>query len=241
MKVKKIIRKILFWLLMAVTVVALTVGILYTMKGWNLYRAALEDCSIEEKVASIQNEASYTPLSDLPQIYKDAVLAAEDHRFYSHGGVDPIALARAIWNNVRTFSLREGGSTITQQLAKNIYFTQSREITRKIAEMFMAWKLEKELEKDEILELYINCIYYGSGYYCVYDAAQGYFDKEPWELSNYECTLLAGLPNAPSVYDPTVNPELAEQRRQQVLEKMVRHGYLTEAEVKEIQNEKNVV
>lgn len=231
---KKRISNILFWVVLTLAVVVLVVVAVYGFKGWKMYKTALEECSVEEKADSIRYQASYTPLSELPAIYKDAVLAAEDHRFYSHNGVDPISLARAIWNNVRTFSLREGGSTVTQQLAKNIYFSQERKFERKIAEIFMARKLEEELEKDEILELYINCIYYGSGYYCIYEAAVGYFDKEPSELSDYECTLLAGLPNAPSVYDPTVNPDLAEERRQQVLDKMVRYGYLSETQAKEI-------
>ncbi len=234
---KKKVKKILLWVLATVVALGLAIFTVYTIQGYQMYRAALEEKPLEELVFSMQNEASYTTLSDLPPLYKDAVLAAEDHRFYAHGGVDPVALMRAIWNNIRTFSFREGGSTITQQLAKNLYFTQARSLDRKMAELFMAWTLEKELEKDTILELYINCIYYGSGYYCIYDAAQGYFDKQPMELSDYECTLLAGLPNAPSVYDPTVNPHLAEQRRQQVLEKMVRYGYLTETAAKEIKDE----
>lgn len=231
---KKRVGTVLLWILLFLAVAVVAVFSVYAIKGHQMYQKALEECPIEEKVAAIRFDASYTSLSELPEIYADAVLAAEDHRFYSHNGVDPISLLRAVWNNVRTFSLREGGSTITQQLVKNIYFTQERKLERKMAEVFMAWKLEKELEKDEILELYINSIYYGSGYYCVYDAAQGYFDKDPADLSDYECTLLAGLPNAPSVYDPTVNPDLAEQRRQQVLGKMVRYGFLTEAQAEEI-------
>lgn len=230
--------KLLIWSILAVVLaVGVTVGTVYTVKGYRMYRSALEECSVAEMAQSVRAQEDYTALSDLPEIYKNAVLAAEDHRFYQHGGVDPISIARAVWNNLRTFSFREGGSTITQQVAKNLYFTQARKLERKIAEVFMARELEKELEKDEILEIYINSIYYGSGYYCVADAAKGYFGKEPAALSDYECTLLAGLPNAPSVYDPTVNPHLAEQRQDQVLEKMVRHGYLTQEQAKEIADE----
>ncbi len=230
---KKGIKKTALWCLAGLLVLSLLVLIFYTVKGYGMYRQALDRQPVEQMVASMQEKASYTTLSQLPPLYTKAVLAAEDHRFYRHKGVDPIALGRAMWNNLRTFSFREGGSTITQQLAKNAYFSQRRQLERKIAEMFMARRLEKELEKDTILELYINCIYYGNGYYCIYDAANGYFQKMPSQLSDYECTLLAGLPNAPSVYNPRVNPHLAEQRRMQVVEKMMRYGYLTQPVEKE--------
>ncbi len=235
---KKTIKRTLFWVLMTLLVAVLSVGCIYTVEGYRMYREALEDCSLEQKVAELQGDAHYTRINQLPKIYKNAVIAAEDHRFYSHGGVDPVAILRAVWTDLRTWSLKEGGSTITQQLAKNFYFPQSRKLERKIAELFMARAIEKAYEKDEILDLYINCIYYGSGYYCIFDASIGYFGKAPEELSDYECTLLAGLPNAPSVYDPTVNPHLAIQRQAQVLEKMVRYGYLTEEQAEEIKNEK---
>lgn len=128
----------------------------------------------------------------------------------------------------------EGGSTITQQLAKNLYFPQDNTLERKIAEVFMAFHIEDEINKDEILELYFNCIYYGSGYYCVYDASVGYFGKEPSEMNDYEATLLAGVPNAPSVYSPKVNPELAHRRQEKVVSTMAECGYLTEDECDDI-------
>lgn len=116
---------------------------------------------------------------ELPRLYRDAVVAVEDHRFYSHGGVDFIALCRALWNDVCAGAFVEGGSTITQQLAKNLYFTQEKVLTRKAAEAFMAWAIEKQYTKDEILELYVNSIYFGSGYYNVRQASEGYFGKAP--------------------------------------------------------------
>lgn len=235
---KKIIKRVLFWALMALAAGVLIAGTVFAVQGYRLYRSALKEDPLAEKVAAIQNEASYVTMEELPEIYKDAVIAAEDHRFYSHCGVDLIGIARAIWVDLTTWSLREGGSTITQQLAKNLYFPQNNSPARKIAEMCMALKLERDYGKEVILDLYINSIYYGSGYYCIYDAAKGYFGKEPSALSDYECTLLAGIPNAPSVYDPTVNPDLAAQRHRQVLDKMVRNGYLTEEEAEGIFNEK---
>lgn len=128
----------------------------------------------------------------------------------------------------------EGGSTITQQLAKNIYFTQEKKITRKIAEVFMAFEIEKEYDKNQILELYLNTSYFGDGYYTVKEACKGYFNKELKEMTDYECILLAGIPNAPSVYAPTKNPELAIQRQKQVMNKMVEYEYLTQEEANKI-------
>ena len=164
----------------------------------------------------------------------DAVVAVEDHRFEQHFGIDLIAIGRAAWNNLTSWSLREGGSTITQQLAKNMYFTQEKSFIRKIAEMFMAFRLESSYTKDEILELYVNSIYFGDGYYCVRDASQGYFGKDPIDMTGYESTLLAGIPNAPSVYSLTANLDLAEQRQRYVIQQMVRYGYISEDEGKEL-------
>ena len=110
-------------------------------------------------------------------------------------------------------------------------------MTRKIAEIFMAFEFEKECTKEEIFELYINTIYFGDGYYCIYDASNGYFDKMPNEMNLYECTLLAGIPNAPSVYSPTVNPELAKQRQAQVLGKMIKYKFITQEMADKILNE----
>lgn len=239
-KTKKIIGKTLLWALLLLAAAAAVLCAVYGVRGYQMYRTALEDCSLEQKVAAVRSNEHYARLGELPDIYQDAVIAVEDHRFYSHRGVDPVAVARAVWNDLCSWSFKEGGSTITQQLAKNLYFSQERKLERKIAEVFMARAMEAAFEKDEILELYVNCIYYGSGYYCVYDAAVGYFGKEPWQLTDYECTLLAGLPNAPSVYDPTVNPALAAQRQAQVLQKMVCYGYLNEEEADEIANQKEV-
>ena len=170
--------------------------------------------------------ADRVPLQELPQTYLDAVLAVEDKRFYRHPGIDPIAIGRALVNDIRAGAYVEGGSTITQQLAKNQFFTQEKKAVRKVAEMFMAFKIESELDKDKILELYVNSIYFGNGLYCVADASEAYFGKEPSEMNFDECTLLAGIPNAPSNYNPVASPELARQRQAQVLEKMRKAGYL---------------
>lgn len=236
----KIVKNIFLWLLLLLVVAGLAIGAVYGVKGYRAFRQALEEEPLDQKVASVQNKASYTALEQMPEIYPKTVIAAEDHRFYSHQGVDYLGLIRAIWNNIRLGELREGGSTITQQLAKNLYFSNTRSAERKIAEAFMARELEKNLEKDEILELYINVIYYGGGQYCLYDAAQFYLEKTPMDLTDGECALLAGLPNAPSAYAPHVHPELAEQRRQQVIDKMVRYGVVSEEQAQMIRAEKVV-
>ena len=128
-----------------------------------------------------------------------------------------------------------GGSTITQQLAKNLYFDDEASLVRKAAEAMVTVVLEERYSKDEILELYVNCIYFGESYYCVYDASIGYFRKIPSQMTDFEATMLAGIPNAPSAYAPTVNMNLAVKRQEKVLESMVREGYLTEQEADIIQ------
>ena len=204
----------------------LIAGGILVYQGYSGYRDALGEKSVEEMQEQIESIDNYTPLDELPQTYIDAVLAVEDKRFYSHPGIDLIAIGRAVVNDIRAGAYVEGGSTITQQLAKNQFFTQEKKMVRKISEMFMAFKIESVLDKDKILELYVNSIFFGNGYYCVGDASAGYFGKPPSEMDFDECTLLAGIPNAPSNYNPVASPELARQRQAQVLEKMKRAGYL---------------
>ena len=203
-------------------------------KGYDMYRNAIEDMSLEEKVASIREKEGYTALEDLPDVYKNAVISVEDHRFYRHFGIDPIAISRAVLHDIQARRYVEGGSTITQQLAKNLYFTNEKEMTRKIAEVFMAFELEENYSKDEILELYVNSIYFGDGYYTAGDASRGYFGKEPEMMDEYECTLLAGIPNAPGRYAPTKSQELAEKRQYQVVKRMEACGYFSKEEAETV-------
>ena len=165
-------------------------------------------------------------LSDIPKTYLNAVIAVEDHRFRKHSGIDYISIARAVKSNILSGKLKEGGSTITQQLAKNLYFTQEKKFARKVAEALMAQKLEQKYSKDEILELYVNTIYFGNGCYGIAEASKGYYGKKPSKLSTEECTMLAGLPNAPSAYNPVKHPQRAKQRQNFVEKQMRRYGYL---------------
>lgn len=223
----KFIRRVIAVIVLA----AVCAGGFWMYQGYSLYREALEDKSLEQTMEEVREKANYTSIDQLPRMYKDAVVAVEDHRFYKHPGIDVIAIGRALWNDLKAGKLVEGGSTITQQLAKNLFFGQEKKLSRKTAEIFMSLEIEKNYSKDEILELYINSIYFGNGYYCVYDASQGYFSKKPGQMSDYECTLLAGIPNAPSVYGLYDNPQLAARRQKQVLDQMVKNGYLTNGEV----------
>lgn len=232
MKLLKFVKNIL---LICILFIFITCGLML-YKGYTVYEAALAEKSIQEMVSQIKEKESYTKISEMPEYYKKAVISVEDRRFYSHGGIDIISIARAIKNDLEAGSFIEGGSTITQQLAKNTYFTQEKKLERKIAEMFMAFKIESECDKDEILELYLNTSYFGEGCYTVYDASMRYFDKEPINMNLDEATMLAGIPNAPSVYAPTVNPELAKQRQRQVLDKMLEYGEITLEQANEIMN-----
>ena len=211
-----------------------SLGLLIIGNGYNMYKEAIQEMPIQEKVEEIRQKENYTKLSELPQIYINAVISVEDHRFYEHNGIDVIAIGRAIINDIKAMSFVEGGSTITQQIAKNEYFTQEKKITRKVAEVFVAFELEKQYTKNEILELYINTIYFGNGYYNIKDACKGYFGKTLNNMTKGECIMLAGIPNAPSVYNPKENLKLAKQRQKQVAGKMVEYGYLTEEEANEI-------
>lgn len=222
-------KKIIIKLILAVLLVILIIGGYFYFIGKSLYNKKTNEVSITTKVEEIKKSEDYTTLDKVPKDYLNAIIAVEDHRYYKHGAVDYIALLRAGVRNFKAKDLIEGGSTITQQVAKNLYFiTDGDGADRKIAEIMIAEQLEKQYSKDDILELYINIIYFGDGYYCVYDAAHGYFGKDPIDMNLYECTLLAGIPNAPSVYSPTVNPELARKRQEKVIKDMVEYGYLTQ-------------
>lgn len=220
-------------LILVIISIVIAVGVIVFL-GYQEFRDALNKMPLEEKIASIEEGKSYITIEELPQIYLDAVVAVEDHRFYEHGAVDIISLGRAFVTNVKERELSEGGSTITQQLAKNTYFTQSKSFIRKIAEMFMAIEIENHYNKDKILELYVNTNYFGDGYYGIKRACNGYFKKEPMDMTLYEATLIAGVPNAPSIYAPTRNLDLAEQRQKQVVYAMIEYGKLTTQEASSI-------
>ena len=226
----KILKRIIIFLLL-VAIVGFTICFII---GYSTYSKALDEKPLITRIDEITSKENYVPFDELSKDYINAVVAVEDRRYYDHGAIDPIGIARAIWVNISNWELREGGSTITQQVAKNVIFSQEDTVSRKLGEIIAAFDLEKNYSKDEILAIYVNTCYFGDGYYGIYDASMGYYNKEPKDLNLDEASMLAGVPNAPSAYSPNVNPDLAKKRQEHVLEKMVENGYITQEEADSI-------
>jgi len=175
------------------------------------------------------------PLSRIPEVLQKAFIAAEDHRFYNHPGIDVIRLAKAIWVDLTSWKRAQGASTITQQLARNLFLTQKRTLSRKIKEIILAIEIEKKYSKDEILEMYLNQIYFGHGVYGVAEAASFYFDKSVEEVDLAESALLAGIPKSPANYSPVYNPRNALVRRNYILQRMHQVGFITREQMERAQ------
>lgn len=223
----KFIRRILLLILLIIIIIC---SVCY-INGKKLYDEVLSEISLVDKINQIHNNEDFTSIDDVPKYYYDAIVAVEDHRFFDHGTIDIISLGRAIVSNIKQKDFKEGGSTITQQVAKNLYFIGEDDVvSRKIAEFLVACDLERNYSKEEILEIYFNTIYFGNGYYCIKDACIGYLDKYPKDMTLSEATMLAGVPNAPSVYAPTANIELTQSRQKKVIHDMVKYGYLSQEE-----------
>ena len=220
----KYIRR--FFLLIILIIVI--VGSVCYINGKKLYDEVLNEISLEDKVKQIRENEKFASIDDVPKYYYEAIVAVEDHRFFEHGSIDIISLGRAIVSNIKQKEFKEGGSTISQQVAKNLYFIGEDDVvSRKVAEFLVARDLEKKYSKEEILELYFNNIYFGDGYYCIKDACNGYLNKEPKDMTLSEATMLAGVPNAPSVYAPTANIELTQSRQKKVIADMVKYEFLS--------------
>ena len=204
-------------------------------QGRQLYRSAASSYPVASMYDTIRARGSYTSYDALPQTYINAVICTEDEHFMTHKGIDPGAIARALLADLRTHSLAEGGSTLTQQLAKNELFTQEKQMARKAAEMFAARDIEDYYSKQQIFEMYAGSCYFGNQWSGVAQAAQGYFGKPTRELTRAECVVLAGLPNAPSLY--ASSPELALKRTQTVLKRMVKCRVLTQMQADAIAEE----
>ena len=175
------------------------------------------------EIANVHADENRMPvkINQVPKNLQNAFVAVEDNRFYEHIGIDPRGIARALYANIRGREVSEGGSTITQQLAKNAYLTQDRTIARKVQEIFLALQLERQYTKQEILEMYLNQIYFGQGAYGVQAAAQTYFGKDVSDLTLNECAMLAGIPKSPNYYSPSNNMQAATERKATVLDQMV--------------------
>ncbi len=227
----KLFKKLLIIILILVVVASSIILII----GFSYYANTLKEKPLVSRIEEVTNKENYTSFENLPKTYVNAVIAVEDHRYYNHGAIDPIGIARAFYTNIRDGEFDEGGSTITQQVAKNVVFNQDKTLVRKLGEIFAAYDLEKNYSKDEIFALYVNSSYFGDGYYCIYDAAKGYYKKNPKDLNLAEASMLAGVPNAPSVYSPTVNPDLAKKRQKHVLNKMLEYGYISQEEFESVE------
>ncbi|MBW2450417.1 MAG: PBP1A family penicillin-binding protein [Deltaproteobacteria bacterium] len=176
------------------------------------------------------------PLAKMPEMLKQAFVAAEDARFYKHKGIDVLSIFRAFYKNIEAGAIVQGGSTITQQVTKSFLLTPEKSYTRKIKEAILAYRIDKKFAKDEILFLYLNQIYLGHGAYGVEAASENYFGKSAHELNLAECAILAGLPQAPSRYSPFRYPERAKQRQIYVLNRMVEEGFITNIQATEAIN-----
>lgn len=180
-------------------------------------------------------------IAKIPEDLQNAIIAIEDNRFYKHFGIDPIGILRALYINIKEGKIVEGGSSMTQQLAKNLYLSHERTLSRKIKEVFLTLKLELLYTKKEILEMYLNQIYFGHGTYGVQSASQLYFGKNVSELNLAECTLLAGIPRRPEYYSPIKNFKAARERQLLILNKMVEYGYISREEAQKAKQTKIVL
>ncbi|SDH56346.1 penicillin-binding protein 2A [Alteribacillus persepolensis] len=234
-------RKWIVWVLGAIVFMLLSTGIY--LSSVVIGAAAIDEKQLVmsetseifdlegEKVAELYTEdREIVDIDDVPEHVKNAFVAVEDIRFYEHQGIDPRAILRALYRDILAGSAVEGGSTITQQLAKNAFLSNDKTFLRKTKEVLIAMGLERKFTKDDILGYYLNQIYFGHGAYGIQSAAELYFDKDVQELSVDEAALLAGIPKAPSNYSPAEDPKQATTRRNTVLALMERHGFITAEE-----------
>lgn len=178
---------------------------------------------IDQILAKVPN---YTTIDNIPDDLKNAVVATEDRRFYEHGGFDFISIGRALYTDIKERKFKEGGSTITQQLAKNLFLSNDKTIKRKFKEIFLTMELERRYTKKQILEMYLNVIYYGSNTYGVENASKRYFNKDLKSLSLAECAILAGIPQSPNNYNPEKHIDKAKKRQKIVLNAMSISGFI---------------
>lgn len=223
-------------------IVAYLVGTYYAGKAAEIDLGLLEEFPVStlfydrngEELGRIftENRTLLTE-EEIPELMREAVIAMEDERFYEHGGMDYTGLARAMARNVKAGRIAQGGSTLTQQLAKHVLGDFSRSYERKLVEAFLAFRIEKEYDKRQIINFYLNRIFFGKNHYGLASAARGYFDKDPLELSLGECATLAGIISAPNANSPRTSIKRASARRDIALQKMVDVGYITPQEAAE--------
>lgn len=209
-----ILIKKLFHLIMKTAFLLVLANVIYFgLSGWIMYRQCIVDTPVETVVQEIQSREDYISLNQISADYIEALLESEDNVFYQHHGFNPVTTFKAMMTNIAEGYFAEGGSTITQQLAKNLYFDFDKKLERKVAELFMAWEIENALEKDEILELYLNVIYYGENCYGIEDAAQHYYGVSAMDLNDEQIEALVVTVKSPNNYNPNVLTDSASLAR----------------------------
>ena len=196
-------KKLLFKMSIIFLVIITSFCGYYGYLGYQIYQDKIQEQSLSERVDQLKSKENYVTLDQISPIYKEAVLESEDRRFYQHGPVDYYGLARAMLTNLTTFSFKEGGSTITQQLSKNLCLSFEKDLSRKFAEVFIARDLEKMYSKDEILEMYLNITYLGEGNYGIQAASQYYYHIDAIDLNKQQSDILVKTLKRPSVYNPS--------------------------------------
>ncbi|UOF90862.1 transglycosylase domain-containing protein [Fodinisporobacter ferrooxydans] len=190
--------------------------------------AKILDANVHQDVK--KHHGTYVPLSAIPQTLQQAMIATEDRRFFTDPGIDPIGIVRSLFVDIKNQHYTEGGSTITQQLIRNVLLNQNKTLIRKTKEVILSIAAYQQISKPQILEYYLNDIYFGQGAYGVENAAMTYFGKPVHELSDAQLTMLAGLPNAPSYLDPFHSLQAAKERQQIILENLVDVGYISQTQ-----------
>jgi len=227
---KKILLKIIVVLILLITVLSS----LLLRQGYLRYQEEIENKPIEVLVNEYRNNDNYVEFNELSKDFINAVISVEDKRFFERKGYDFIALFRAIYHNFKARNIIEGGSTISEQIAKNLYLGGYVEgLQEKIAEIFIMNDLEKHYSKEVLFALYVNMNYYGDSYYGIYEAANGYYGINPNQLSLAQAAILAGLPNAPSIYQLSSGFDLAKDRQLWVLQTMYNNGFISESQINE--------
>lgn len=196
-------KKLLFKMIIILLVIITGFCGYYGYLGYQIYQDKIQEQSLSERVNQLKSKEDYVTLDQISPIYKEAVLESEDRRFYKHGPVDYYGLARAMFINITTFSFKEGGSTITQQLAKNLCLSFKKNLSCKFAEVFIAKDLEDHYSKDEILEMYLNITYLGEGNYGIQAASQYYYHIDAIDLNKQQSDILVKTLKRPSIYNPS--------------------------------------
>ncbi|MBQ1325603.1 MAG: transglycosylase domain-containing protein [Solobacterium sp.] len=224
-------KKLIGFLLKVILCLALLAGFTIVLPGYIHYRNTVDEVPLEKAAQVYFDMEDYVQYAVLDEDLVDAVVAVEDQRFFTRRGMDVRALIRAILHNLQAGESIEGGSTISQQIAKNLYYqTIHRTTAVKAAEIFIMIELEEKYSKEDLLALYMNMNYYGDGFWGISQASKGYFGAVPSDLTVAQSAMLAGIPNAPSAYQLSTGSELAVSRQRKVLSRMYEEEYITQEE-----------